>query len=138
MTLLSSELAAPFVEAEEDGPEPGPLDDAEARRGRDAVERLRRHRLDHVEPARDQAGHQRLRIGDGREDHPVEIVLGPVPPARIGHQLGALAGNARLEHEGSGAVGMVVGIARVAAREIGWSLRVMRLAPGAAHDRPYG
>ena len=100
---------------------------------RDAVER---QRIDHVDFAREQGGGAAGGIGDRREDHLGQIVLGLVPPIGIDLELGAHIGFAPLEAERAGAVGVGRGEALLVAREIGRLHRVVLLGPALGHDVP--
>ena len=104
----------------------------------DAVHVLRRHGVDHVDIARQQRGHARRRVADDVELDVGEIVFGLVPPVGIVLQRGPPVGLAHAEDERAGSVGVTCREVLGGFRQIGRIDRVVRLAPGLAHDHPRG
>lgn len=131
------QLVAALVHAEEDRPQFRRLPDLHVRRLFDPVDVLRRHRVKHVELARE----QRRDAGRGVLD-PVEIGLVDIdrrllgaPPVRVLDQHRLHVGLAVLEHERAGAVRVAGGEALLVLGEVGGAGGVVRLAPCLRHDR---
>lgn len=102
----------------------------------DPVEVLRGDGVDHVDVAGEQGGDAGGSVADDVELHVSEVVLGLVPPIRVGLEVGTAIGLAVGEDERAGAVGVAGGEVFFELGEVGGVDGVVRLAPGLAHDDP--
>jgi len=132
------QLVPDLVEAEEDGAQLRPLIDLDALGRADALDVLRRHRVHHVDLAREQRRHSGRIVADASEHRLGDVVLGLVPPARVGDEDRLHLGLALLQHEGPGAVGVARGVEILVLGQIGRLGGVVLLRPRLAHDVEIG
>ena len=127
------ELVAVLVHRQVDRAQLRSLDDLHPRAGGDAVEVLRRHRIDHVHLAGEQRRDAGRGIGDDVELGVIDIALGLAPPIGVAVEHVLVVGLARGEHVGAGAHRVVDGVI-LALAEHDVLDRVVILAPFLGHD----